>query len=126
MLAEPKAGRVLPSKIRQTLPACRRIRQRSEFEQVLSAERRINKWFVIHAWEKENGSSRLGIIVSKKNIPNAVTRNYVKRLIRDIFRRLFPAGCVTDVVVRAKRQIKPENSKEARLALAQLFLAVRA
>lgn len=125
MPVEPKAARALPSNIKQTLPIYRRIRQRAEFEQALRANRQINKWFVIYVWENASGYARLGIIASKKTMPKAVNRNFVKRLIRDVFRRLFPAGCALDVVVRAKRQINPENSDEVRLALAQLFKAAR-
>jgi ribonuclease P protein component len=48
------------------------------------------------------GRSRLGITASKK-VGGAVTRNRVKRLIREVYRLhkgLFPAGC--DVVVSAR------------------------
>ncbi len=125
MPVEPKAVRALPSKTKQTLPIYRRIRQRTEFEQAFHAERQINKWFVIYVRKNESGFARLGIIASKRTMPKSVTRNFVKRLIRDVFRRLFPAGSSLDIVVRVKRQINLQNSAEGRLALTQLFQAVR-
>jgi len=125
MRVEPKAAHVLPSKARQTLPVCRRIRQRTEFEQAFCAERLTNKWFVIYVRKNESSFARLGIIASKRIMPKAVSRNFAKRLIREAFRRGFSARCTLDVVVHAKRLINPENSAEGRLALVQLLQAVQ-
>ena len=125
MHAEPKAARVLPSNARQTLSVYRRIRQRTEFERAFRAERLTNKWFVIYVRKNESGFARLGIIVSKRIMPKAVSRNLAKRLIREAFRRGFSAGCTLDVVVHAKRQISPENSVEGRFALVQILQAVQ-
>ena len=125
MRAEPKAVRDLPSRPRQTLSVCRRIRQRTEFEQAFRAECLTNKWFAIYVRKNESGFARLGIVASKRTAPKAVLRNLAKRLIREEFRRRFSAECAMDVVVRAKRQISPDNSAEGRLALVQLFQAVQ-
>lgn len=125
MHAEPKAVRALPSRAKQTLSVCRRIRQRAEFEQAFRAERLTNKWFVVYVRKNESGFARLGIVASKRTMPKAVSRNLAKRLIREAFRRGFLAGCALDVIVRAKRQINPENSAEGRLALVQLLQAVQ-
>lgn len=125
MRAEPKAVRALPSKARQTLSVCRRIRQREEFEQAFRADLLTNKWFAVYVRKNKSDFARLGIVASKRTMPKAVSRNLTKRLIREVFRRVFPAGCALDVVVRAKRQISPENSAEGRLALMQLLQAVQ-
>jgi ribonuclease P protein component len=109
----------------QTLSSVRRIRQRAEFEQAFRADRLTNKWFVIYARNNESGCSRLGLVVSKKTMPKAVTRNFAKRLVREVFRRDFPAGLPLDIVVRARRLINPENSAEGRQALVYLLQALR-
>ena len=126
MLADPKAVRALPSNTRQTLPIRRRIRQQTEFKQAFCAKRLISKWFVIYVRKNEMGFARLGIVASKKTMPKAASRNYAKRLIREMFRREFPVTNAVDIVVRAKQQINSENSAERRLVLAQLFRAVQA
>lgn len=126
MRADPKGARVLPSNIRQTLPICRRIRQQAEFKQAFCAKRLTNKWFAVYVRKNESGFARLGIVTSKKIMPKAVTRNCAKRLIREMFRREFPIGSAVDIVVRAKQQISAENSRDGRLALAQLFQATQA
>lgn len=125
MRVEPRVVRALPSKAKQTLPVCRRIRQRTEFEQVFRAERLTNKWFAIYVRKNDSGFARLGIVASKRTMPKAVSRNLAKRMIREAFRRGFSAGCTIDIVVRAKRQIRPENLAEGRLALEQLLQAVQ-
>jgi ribonuclease P protein component len=76
--------------------------------------------------KNELGYARLGIIASKKIMPRAVSRNYAKRLIRDAFRRNFPAELGLDIVVSARRAVSRENSGLIRTALMQLFSRVAA
>jgi len=109
----------------QTLPQSRRIRQRTEFELAFSANRFSNKWFMVYVRNNASGFARLGLVASKKTMPNAVDRNFAKRLIREVFRLNFPAERAVDIVVRARRQINPENSVEGRQALAQLLQAIQ-
>jgi len=45
------------------------------------------RYFLVLARRNESSNSRLGLVVAKKNIPTAVQRNRIKRLIRDSFRR---------------------------------------
>jgi len=116
---------VLPFDARKTFPACRRLRQRTEFELALRADCFSNKWFSVYIRKNENGYSRLGIIVSKRSMPKAVSRNFAKRLIRNIFRIHFSAEAPVDLVVRARRQFDSENSAEGRKALIELFQSVR-
>jgi len=57
---------------------------------------------IVRARELRDAPTRLGVTVTKR-VANAVGRNRVKRVVREVFRRnrhLFPIGC--DVVVIAK------------------------
>lgn len=108
----------------QTLPAYRRIRCHSEFESTLKGNALTNKWFTIYVRDNAGDFTRLGMIVSKKIMPKAVSRNFTKRLIRNIFRINFVAPGAMDVVVRARKHINSENSQEGRHALTQLLHAV--
>ena len=45
------------------------------------------RFFLVLAIPDENGAARLGLVVSRKNVPGAVQRNRLKRLIRENFRR---------------------------------------
>jgi ribonuclease P protein component len=110
----------------QALPIDRRIKQRKDFEQAFKAKRFTNSWFIVYARKNEFDYSRLGLVVSKKSIPKAVARNFAKRTVRELFRLEFPVEYKFDVVVRARRELNPENSAEGRQALTQLLLAMRA
>jgi ribonuclease P protein component len=83
-------------------PKATRIRRRREF---LSLGRKGSRWsaphFVVLA-RARSGASRLGVTVSRK-VGGAVTRNRLKRRIREVFRR-FPgrSRLAHDLVVIAK------------------------
>jgi ribonuclease P protein component len=67
--------------------------------------------FVLYARPNNLGHARLGIVVAKRLAPRAVTRNLVKRLARDIFRK---SGLVAaDCIVRLNRPIAPKRQAPA-------------
>jgi len=55
-------------------------------------------------------TSRLGLVIPKKQIKLAVHRNRVKRLLREHFRKIILPD-TTDVVILLKRRITPEDLK---------------
>jgi len=109
----------------QSLPRCRRIRNRADFDRLLKAASIANKWFAIHAKENKVGVSRLGVVASKRIMSEAVSRNFAKRLMREVFRRNFSAGYALDLVIRAKNKLGPDNAAEGRMALIQLLQKVQ-
>lgn len=111
-------------KTRLGLPRCRRLLQRTEFEQTFRANRLSNEWFTVYARANEQGFARLGMAVSKKVMPKAVTRNTAKRLIRETFRHEFPVAQALDVVVYARRRITSAEVANGRSALIRLLRAV--
>lgn len=125
MLAGQKAASVLPSDTGRSLPANRRLRRRVEFEHAFRSGRLVNAWFAVYARKNEYTFSRIGIAASKKVMPNAVSRNLSKRLIRETFRLEFPVGAAMDVVVYPKRRISQKNLAESRNALRQLLAAAQ-
>ena len=111
----------MPFNQRQTFPNFRRLRSGEEFRHALAAYFCSNKWFVIYVNANKAGSSRLGIITSKRLMPRSTNRNYVKRLIREIFRQNFPVDRALDIVVRLRRPLGRESSQEGRETLVQLL-----
>lgn len=87
------------------LPRESRLRQRREFLLVQRNGRRVHTpHFVVIVLPRpsEDDPRRIGVTITKK-VANAVGRNRVKRVVREIFRRnqrMFPPS--TDVVVIAK------------------------
>ena len=64
-----------------------RILKSSEFQVVLNkGNKAVTKRLVLLVLASTDPAQKLGLIVSKKNIGNAVARNRVKRLLREVFR----------------------------------------
>jgi ribonuclease P protein component len=64
-----------------------RIRRRAEYKKIYRSGRRYHsKHFTLIVSLREEGCSRLGIAANKR-IGNAVRRNRIKRVIRELFRK---------------------------------------
>jgi ribonuclease P protein component len=91
----------------QGFPARLRIKQRRDFLRVQQSGRKhhVRNFLVFVAARPDDGQpSRLGITVTRK-IGNAVVRNRIKRLVREVYRRnrsRLPSGL--DLVWIAKQQ----------------------
>jgi ribonuclease P protein component len=96
-----------------TFPPDRKLRRRSEFQQVFDSGRRAHgRYLTIIALVRDGQAARLGIVASRK-LGGAVVRNRAKRLIRDVFRvseRLPPA----DLVVIPKQALLSSAIAELR------------
>jgi ribonuclease P protein component len=65
-----------------------RLRKSNEFRRIFSQGRRItNRFFVIYLLPNRLTISRLGIQVKAK-IGSSVRRNYIKRMVRETFRKM--------------------------------------
>jgi ribonuclease P protein component len=84
-------------------PKSVRLRRRREFLQLQrQGQRRHSRGFVVIQAPARTGTSRLGVTVSSR-VGNAVVRNRVKRLVREIFRERRPdLPALLDIVVIAK------------------------
>lgn len=122
--AVPKAG--LASAFKQfaicRLQKIRRLRNNAEFRQVIASKHRESGQY-FQAYLKANGFSytRLGLIVGKRLMRKAVHRNFVKRLIREAFRKQQEAFGGHDVVIRLCTPFPVRRSVAARQELARLF-----
>ena len=90
-------------------PPCLRIRRRRDYLQVQrGGEKDHTRHFLVFSRRgaTENGDAsgwpRLGITVTRK-VGNAVARNRIKRLVREVFRRRRSALPLVDVIWVAKR-----------------------
>jgi ribonuclease P protein component len=67
--------------------------------------------FVLYARPNSLGHARLGIVVAKRFAPRAVTRNLIKRLAREIFRKSDLAA--NDCIVRLSKPVAPKRQQSA-------------
>ena len=82
-------------------PSGLKLKKTDEFSSVFSFRRRIHgKFLAINYKPSSLGYPRIGIVVSKKMARRAVARNYMKRVVRELFRlNRLNIGDV-DIVVR--------------------------
>jgi len=78
----------MPQEWDETFSRENRLRKSSDFQRIFSRGKRIaTRNFVIYLLPNRLPSSRLGIQV-KARIGPAVRRNYIKRMVREIFRKM--------------------------------------
>ncbi len=88
--------------VRETFSRDDRLRKRTEFEECYSSGVRVSgRHFLVFLLARPGaGKPRIGISVSRR-VGDAVTRNRVKRRVRELFRRQRPARSI-EVVVNAR------------------------
>lgn len=88
-----------------------------EFDRVFDKSvRSSDRYFTVLARPNEKNSPRLGLAISKRKARLAVTRNRLKRLIRESF-RLTKQNYCADYVVMAGSQGASANNKELLISL---------
>ena len=88
----------------ETFPKTARLTKRSEFLDLFRRSRKVHTaHFILFSKAGRTRESRLGITVSAK-VGNAVVRNRLKRLLRELFRRQYrKLLSQRDVVIVAKK-----------------------
>ncbi len=78
----------MPEKRDESFSKDHRLRKSTEFKRVFSrGKRAATRYFVIYSLRNNMLFSRIGIQVKAK-IGSAVKRNYIKRMVRETFRRM--------------------------------------
>lgn len=91
-----------------------RLTDSPEFERVYRQGTAYRgKLFSVHAFPNDLDTARLGLSVSKK-VGNAVTRNTVRRRLKEIFRAARPEVPGLDVVVSARPSAAEASYDELR------------
>ncbi|MGZ0019574.1 ribonuclease P protein component [Nitrosomonas sp. wSCUT-2] len=92
-----------------------KLRRATDFAAVINFKHQISGNLIqIYAKPNELGCARFGLIVSKKIEQRAVKRNWIKRILREAFRKhRFESGTQTlDWVFRMRRSINKNESIE--------------
>lgn len=118
--------------MRATLPASARLHRPSEYAQALKGKRLARgALFVVSTPRVTAGSApeqttaRLGLIIAKRFARRAVTRNTVKRVIREAFRLRRQQLPAQDYVFRLQARLEPQSLTQlkqlVRLEVDRLF-----
>jgi len=96
---------------RYFFPRTHRLTCEHEFKRVFATSlKSVDAFFTVLAARNEFDHARLGMVVSKKKVGNAVQRNRIKRIIRESFRlRQFPLLHL-DLVVIARNGIAEQSN----------------
>jgi ribonuclease P protein component len=100
-----------------------RLSGRGVFDSLLRSRSARGDRFLVHAVANRGTVARLGIVITKRVAPRAVDRSYVKRLIRETFRREQQRLVGFDVLVRPRRLLSPADASAATSELRLLLAA---
>jgi ribonuclease P protein component len=82
-----------------------RFTARGSFGPVLRGSRKLRgRLAVVHVTPARDGSSRLGVALTRRLVASSVERNFVKRLVREIFRRHVVKQAGFDCVVMLRHK----------------------
>lgn len=107
----------------QGFPRPARLLSGKDFDRVYALRQRVSDgYFSINYAPAAAGAPRLGLSVGAKMAGNAVSRNRVKRTIRESFRLHRPALPPLDLVVGARALVRTAHNARLRESLAQLWI----
>ena len=107
-------------------PRCCRLLTKADFDRVFQRPKRLaTPLFTVLYCSSHHELARLGVIISKKNVPRAVDRNRLRRRIRETFRltRLQLPGI--DIVVIARSGVHKMDNTELVSRLDELWQRLR-
>ena len=111
-----------PSAPAQGLSRRHRFDARGSFGALLRGGRKARgELAVVHAGQGRQGASRLGIALTRRLVPLATDRNYVKRLIREAFRRHRVKAVGVDCVVTLRGKWRSSDAGLLATEIRSLF-----
>lgn len=115
----------MPEKRDESFPGRCKLRRSNDFRRVFSrGKRRASRYFVIYTLPNRLEVSRLGIQVRRK-IGTAVTRNRVKRMVREVFRKMKQdIRPPVDLILIAEAQIPKLRRVEFEALFREIVLGV--
>jgi len=105
-----------------SFPRSARVRARADFDRVFKLGRRTSDPLISLHWLREDVPARFGLAVSRKVDPRAVTRNRIKRALREQFRRHRLALAPGSYVVVARGPAAGADGSTLRTALSGLLV----
>lgn len=94
-------------------PKRARLLRPAEYRRVFGKACRVSDdAFTMLARHAEGDTARLGMAISKRNVPRAVDRNRIKRIGRESFRHQRPGLPVFDVILLARPPARALDRKQ--------------
>ena len=95
-----------------------RLLKAEEYNRVFNnAHRSKDQYFTVLAQPKKTGHAKLGLAIAKKRVKQAVSRNRLKRIIRESFRLHQDTIATADFVVMIQQNSEKVSNKQLFLSL---------
>jgi ribonuclease P protein component len=106
-------------------PRSRRLCRPAEFQAAFGAGRRFGNELLSAAVRPTEGPvARLGLAIAARTVGNAVSRNRLKRQVREQFRLQRDALPPVDIVISARHAARDASAPELRTALQRLWTQI--
>ena len=103
-----------------------KIRKRSEYQPVFKANKRLySRFFTLYYRLNSLDTGRLGVVVGKAHARLSVSRNRIKRIVREEFRLSQHELKGIDIVLVAKKSVSEDLNNELRPCLIELLKQLR-
>lgn len=84
-----------------------------DFSSVFSFRKRVaSEHLVVHYLPNQHALARLGLVIGRKTAKLAVSRNYMKRVLRELFRYKQHEITQVDLIVRVQKKFNQSEFKQ--------------
>jgi len=105
-----------------SFPQSARLKTAEAFSHVFKRATKLNyREFNVYVRANDLGSPRLGLAISKKSAKKAVTRNLIKRVIRENFRTNQDDLAGLDIIIVAKYAAGQSSRKQLHLVIRSVW-----
>ena len=107
--------------------ALQKLRKTDEFSSVFTFRKRLyGEWLLANIKPNQQDQHRYGLVVSKKIAKLAVSRNYMKRVLRELLRNQ-PSSTASgyDVVLQVRKTFQHSDFQAVQRDLSQLLAKLR-
>ena len=119
--AAPASAPDLPAPggiVDKRFPRAARLTDGEQYQRVFAkAKRRGDRYFTVLAVPNGVDTARLGMAVARRQLPRAVDRNRIKRIIRDSFRQHRAELAAVDIVVLVRAVAARADNEQLSAAL---------
>ena len=96
-----------------------------EFSSVFNFRKRISaQHLAIHYQPNTKEHARLGLVVGKKTAKSSVSRNYMRRVLRELFRLNQQEICHVDLVIRVQKKFDKKAFGQIKLEFDSLIAKI--
>lgn len=111
-----------PPGVDESFRYAHKLHKTDEYSSVFAFRRALRgRFYILHYCPNQGETARLGVVVAKKLAKRAHTRNLVKRIAREVFRRHRASLPAHDLIARLHAPVSKATRAELHLDLLSLL-----